>query len=66
MGSYRKRGHSKSYRTKKAKQDQLRCKACGILFEYSRGRPASEFLALHIRLDKQCNRYYNEEVTSEH
>ncbi len=44
----------------------MRCKACGILFEYSRGRPASEFLALHIRLDKQCNRYYNEEVTSEH
>ena len=46
--------------------DRLRCRACGVAFEYHRGREASESLALHIRLNKHCNKYYNEEAINEH
>ncbi len=46
--------------------DRLRCKACGVTFEYHRGRPASDSLMLHIRLNKQCNKYYNEEAVDEY
>jgi len=46
--------------------DRLRCKACGVAFEYHRGRSARESLDLHIRLNKDCNRYYNRETADEH
>ena len=55
----------KHYR-KKNTGDRLRCRACGVAFEYHRGRPASESLALHIRLNKHCNKYYNEEAVNKH
>ena len=51
---------------RKKSGDRLRCKACGVAFEYHRGREASESLALHIRLNKDCNKYYNEEAADEH
>ena len=47
---------------KKNKGEKLRCRACGIAFEYNRGRSADDALTAHIRLNRDCNRYYNEEA----
>ncbi len=46
----------------KGKGEKLRCKACGIAFEYNRGVPAKKSLAMHVGMNKNCNRYYNEEA----
>ena len=44
--------------------DRLRCNACGSACEYCRGRTAVKVLTMHIGLNKQCNRYYNEEAVA--
>ena len=46
----------------KNKGEKLRCRACGISFEYNRGRSADKALTAHIGLNRDCNRYYNEEA----
>ena len=47
-----------NYRKKKGKK--ARCLACGITFEYNRGRSAQEALDMHKRLNQICKQDYNQ------
>ena len=66
MGNYRRKGRTGHYRKKKANRDRIRCKSCGILFGYDKGRTAKEAILMHIGLTKECNEYYNRRAADAH